>query len=143
MGRKGGGRKAFLKTAKPADEDGVDVQAAQADARPTDKTPKTVIEDPSVKFLVDENPATSGTKDGAPVQGSSADVTPEKGVESGTQRPPVQEETKGQLVQRHKKVYYNLCLQCMPHLYYHKRSPDWKSIRLPLSKKIYLGSELA
>ena len=47
MGRKGGGRKAFLKTAKPADEDGPDAYAAQENsAVSVEGPPATAIEDP-------------------------------------------------------------------------------------------------
>ena len=104
MGRKGGGRKAFLKTAKPAGEDDADSKTAQdTSSKVVEGPPAAAAEDPSAKFLVNEQPPPSVAKD-APVQDKSAIATKNDGLGTGPQNYALQEETRGQLVQRHKKV---------------------------------------
>ena len=110
MGRKGGGRKAFLKNAKAADEESESVVAPNSDIKATEATPAAPTEDPSAKFLLNAESAPEEAKE-VPDNGKSVPVPQANGVGSELQDRTTQEETKGQLVQRHKKVGLSISLR--------------------------------
>jgi hypothetical protein len=108
MGKKGTGRKAFLKGARPQ-------EAEAQDAPSVNKSPATVplqddvsdiAEDPSEKFMKDSCLELSANTQQTPPK--SADRTITTGTPSSLPEPEqsknVEEESRGQLVQRHKRV---------------------------------------
>lgn len=105
MGRKGGGRKAFLKSAKPAEEDGEDLQAVEKAAMPLreDGKGQTVEDDPSTKFL-HTGRATQNAGDSAETKGESTSIKASAESVDPSVDQEAQDETRGQLTQRHKKV---------------------------------------
>lgn len=116
MGRKGGGRKAFLKTAKAAEDDDAEAPPAQTnDSKVADGPPAVATEDPSAKFLIGDNAASPEAKE-APVQDKSSSGPLPNGSKKNVEKADVQEETRGQLVQRHKKVCLSTCDSCQVHI---------------------------
>lgn len=108
MGRKGGGRKAFLKTAKNVDEESEELKGIQnGQSQPSEVQTMKAEEDPSSKFLV-EAPAADRAKPEEALRPDRANGAVSEAPKEANQN-EVGDETKGQLVQRHKKVQLRTC----------------------------------
>lgn len=96
MGKKGGGRKGFVKTAMTPQGEGVEPLAARDLPEGGAANPQQNGTDPSLKFLKGNEAAQS-----------PADLRPiveEKPVELLAEPVEASQETRGQLAQRHKRV---------------------------------------
>ena len=103
MGRKGGGRKAFLKTAKPGEDEVEETHQIEPVNQSEVNTKAAVLEeDPSSRFL-HEAPAAPLTSE-TPAKGDSSHDQSTKEETCANQQAQPQNETKGQLTQRHKKA---------------------------------------
>lgn len=105
MGRKGGGRKAFLKTAKNLEDDTEDISPPTEEYLPeTEFKVDALATDPSLKFLRQSPDAQTAETPSVP--SDSAKVA-QGNVHAGaadTQVSLAEDETRGQLIQRHKRV---------------------------------------
>ena len=106
MPRKGGGRKGFLKTAKPDPEDDNDATVPVSPAAGT-QAPQAAEPNPDLasRFLKDE-PTAANVKTSAAAPDASTGKFCDAAVAGApaVDKAGLQSETKGQLVQRHKRV---------------------------------------
>ena len=104
MGKKGTGRKAFLKGARPQE---VEEELPTSNQLPTNPVEVVkVAEDPSERFIKTDSSAASPaaeTAASAPAAAAASSPSPSSVVQT-TDGKAVEEESRGQLVQRHKRV---------------------------------------
>ncbi len=104
MGKKGFSRKAFLKPTRPNEEEAQEsIPTSHAPAPPKEEV-VDASEDPSARFLKDAGPSASAAAGASAPTADIAASNPSITLPEPSEGPGPEEESRGQLVQRHKRV---------------------------------------